>query len=138
MIFLPAWMADLESTKYTSPIQIYAQNLCTLHVSFNIFRPVPKFLPTFFLKQYVDFWKGKSKLFKPPCSNLWSLVLVVSTALIVYVILGLVQYPCIETTLLTLDDFKFQPPLTMIHSDVKEKKNNNLNIKIYSQYTSEN
>ena len=27
MIFLLTWMADLDSTKYTSPIQIYAQNL---------------------------------------------------------------------------------------------------------------
>ena len=58
MIFLPAWMADLESTKYTSPIQIYAQNLCTLHVSFNIFRPVPKFYPHFFWNNMLIFERG--------------------------------------------------------------------------------
>ena len=69
--------------------------------------------------------------------NLWNLILVVFTALFVYVIIDLVQYPCIETTLLTLDHFKFQPPLTMNASfRCHTETNNNLNIKIYcSQYT---
>lgn len=130
MIFLPAWMADLDSTKYTSPIQIYAPKSIYLAPVIQIYLDrFQSFYPHFFWNNILIFERWNQNPLSHLVQDLWNLILVVFTALFVYVIKDLVQYPCFETTLLTLDHFKFQPPLTMIHSDVlKKKKSNNMNI----------